>query len=471
MYKRIIALIIALVLWTGTAYAESAPSPEVAAAFAQAATAFEQGDYEGAATLLTDVMLLAPREAAYRYFRALAYQATGNIPAALMDQGIALAQLENIEIYYARAQLLTIDGRYDEAWQDLEKIFAQSGKPTEDGYLMAVRARGIMGYPAEAMALAEEGLKIFPNSPGLLSGKGDVLYLQGEFEAALENYQAVLDTGVEAWVVYYNIAEALFMLGRDEEAQQASEKSVALGGTASTKESAAENYKVVLSDAFQLPAEEKAVGAEKLQAEGAKLLEAGQYEQALELLQAAIVLWPGNAIWYEQCGDAYFGLENYEKAGECYGFALSEAQSPFAIYEKIIAVFQKSGKTTDEAILWGYLSALAPDDALLHNNYAFSLRIAQKPEKALQEYDRAIELDSETALYYGGRADLLLDMQRYAEAEEDYNRCIALDPADEMANVALQICLSLQGKESEIDPNAFAALFPDAAPEEDHASE
>ena len=478
MHRRIIALIIALVLWTGVGYAESAPPPEVETAFMQAATAFEWGDYEGAAALLTDAMLLAPENPEYRYFRALAYQAMGNISAALMDQGISLAQLGHPDIYASRAQLLLLEERYSEALQDIEKTLEQSS-PSENAYYMAAYVRSMMGDHAEALVLVEEGLAKFPDSAGLLSTKGIVLYRQGEFEQALENYQAVLNAGIEAAMVYYNIAESLFMLGRDEEAQTAAEKAAALGGTASSKKSAEENYQIVLKETAPIAPEEKAATAEKLQAEGIKLLEDGQYEQALELLLAAIDLMPGNAEWYEQCGDAYCGIKDYERAGEYYAFALPEIQNPLALYGKIIDTLQKSGKTADEAAMWGYLSAMLPDDAMLHNNYAFALRVSQKPEKALQEYDRAIELDGEIALYYGGRADLLMDMQRYAEAEEDYKRCIALDPTDEMAKITLQICLSLQGKESEINADAFAddasivLATPAAsvAPEEAHAAE
>ena len=51
----------------------------------------------------------------------------------------------------------------------------------------------------------------------------------------------------------------------------------------------------------------------------------------------------------------------------------------------------------------------------------------QKPEKALADFNRAIELDPSLAGGYVGRANALNTMGRYHEAIEDYNRALSID--------------------------------------------
>ena len=55
-----------------------------------------------------------------------------------------------------------------------------------------------------------------------------------------------------------------------------------------------------------------------------------------------------------------------------------------------------------------------------------------KPEKAYNDFNRAIEIDPARADGYVGRANTLLTLGRYEESLLDYNRAIEIDP--ELAN-------------------------------------
>ncbi len=55
-----------------------------------------------------------------------------------------------------------------------------------------------------------------------------------------------------------------------------------------------------------------------------------------------------------------------------------------------------------------------------------------KPEKALGDFNRAIDIDPSRADAYVGRANTLSTLGRYEEALPDYNRAIEIDP--EVAN-------------------------------------
>ena len=51
-----------------------------------------------------------------------------------------------------------------------------------------------------------------------------------------------------------------------------------------------------------------------------------------------------------------------------------------------------------------------------------------KPEKAYEDFSRAIEIDPTRADGYVGRANALLTLGRYEESLPDYNRAIEIDP-------------------------------------------
>ncbi|MBW2480009.1 MAG: tetratricopeptide repeat protein [Deltaproteobacteria bacterium] len=55
-----------------------------------------------------------------------------------------------------------------------------------------------------------------------------------------------------------------------------------------------------------------------------------------------------------------------------------------------------------------------------------------KPEKAYEDFSRAIDIDPTRADAYVGRANTLSTLGRYEEALPDYNRAIEIDP--ELAN-------------------------------------
>ena len=65
------------------------------------------------------------------------------------------------------------------------------------------------------------------------------------------------------------------------------------------------------------------------------------------------------------------------------------------------------------------------DDAVLDGVSHLNLG---KPEKALEDFNRAIKIDPQLAGGYLGRANTLNIMGRYQEALEDYDRTLEIDP-------------------------------------------
>lgn len=65
------------------------------------------------------------------------------------------------------------------------------------------------------------------------------------------------------------------------------------------------------------------------------------------------------------------------------------------------------------------------DDAVLDGVSNLNLN---KPEKAYEDFSRAIEIDPSRADGYVGRANSLLTLGRFEESLPDYNRAIEIDP-------------------------------------------
>jgi tetratricopeptide (TPR) repeat protein len=65
------------------------------------------------------------------------------------------------------------------------------------------------------------------------------------------------------------------------------------------------------------------------------------------------------------------------------------------------------------------------DDAVLEGVSNLNLN---KPEKALEDFSRAIEIDPTRANGYAGRANTLNTLGRYEEALKDYDKAIEIDP-------------------------------------------
>ncbi|HWB62753.1 MAG TPA: tetratricopeptide repeat protein, partial [Chitinophagales bacterium] len=76
---------------------------------------------------------------------------------------------------------------------------------------------------------------------------------------------------------------------------------------------------------------------------------------------------------------------------------------------------------------------LDPRNADFYNNRGNVWRKKKEYEKALADYDKAIELDPTDAKAYGNRGIVWDDKKEYEKALADYNKAIELDPTDAIA--------------------------------------
>jgi serine/threonine-protein kinase len=72
--------------------------------------------------------------------------------------------------------------------------------------------------------------------------------------------------------------------------------------------------------------------------------------------------------------------------------------------------------------------ALLPGDAAVHGAIAFIRRKQGKLDDALQGLQQAQSLDPRNPLWFAERGNTLVHLRRYAEAQQEYGRALAVDP-------------------------------------------
>lgn len=76
----------------------------------------------------------------------------------------------------------------------------------------------------------------------------------------------------------------------------------------------------------------------------------------------------------------------------------------------------------------------------------------QRLDEALNDLDRAIELDPNHVEAYESRADILNKLQRYEDALTDCNKAMALNPNSALAYINAAVALRYSGRLSEVIP-------------------
>ena len=111
--------------------------------------------------------------------------------------------------------------------------------------------------------------------------------------------------------------------------------------------------------------------------------------------------------------------------------------------------------------------SLAADDHQpeAYCNQGFALAALQRPEEALQSYERAIALNPEFAEAHANRGNVLRDRQRPEEALQSYERAIALKPEFAMAHNSRGTVLKELGERDQAlaSYTQAIALFPNYA--------
>ena len=259
----------------------------------------------------------------------------------------------------------------------------------------------------------------------------------------------------------------------------------------------------------------------------------GRFDEAIDDYDQAVSLDPESSLFYTKRGDAYLGLGQYEKAvqeqnqvlsrdpgfalayysrGGAY-FELGRRAEAIQDYNQAVEIDHRLGITNDVGARCAFYDDLYPKDVAYRDCRGFSSHASRfatafkqrgfenfdngEYRKAIQDYDQAIRLDSDSDLYnnrglaYQGlglfdeafqdfeialgkfgyapahynQAKLLYELGEYQVAVIDYSRAISLDPlfADSYGGRALAYTRLERDKDAKLDIDRAVELGVDRA--------
>ncbi len=242
-----------------------------------------------------------------------------------------------------------------------------------------------------ALAIWNYTIEKCPLNCRAYTSRGHVLSSEGQYDAAIKDYDTALERKPDYAVAYIYRGNALNSEGRYDAAIKDYDKAAELkpddaeiyynrGVTYYSKG----QYDAAIKD-YDRALERKPDYAEAYYSRGVALNHKGRYEAAISDYDKALERKPDDAQAYNNRGNAYYGKGQYDAAIKDYDKALS----------------------------------LKPDDAETYYNRAVAYFSKGQYEAAIKDYDKALSLKSDDAGAYYNRAIAHFLMKDYDKAWAD----------------------------------------------------
>ena len=182
------------------------------------------------------------------------------------------------------------------------------------------------------------------------------------------------------------------------------------------------------------------------------LEKAGNYDQAVTLLQEATQMAPQQDLLWAYLGDAYKGDKKYPEAIEAYNKAIAIKSTVPQYHAGLGDVYGKLGQTDKAVQEYGLAAQADPTHAgQFYFNQGAVLTNSGKADEANAAFDKAIQADpNNAAAYYWKGVNLfgkseLKDGKTVAPAgtAEMFNKYLSLDPNGQYAEGAKQMLAAI----------------------------
>ena len=197
---------------------------------------------------------------------------------------------------------------------------------------------------------------------------------------------------------------------------------------------------------------EKIKGLNAKLAEARDLEKAGNYDQAVTIMQEATASDPTKDLLWAYLGDACRGAKKYPEAIEAYQKALAINPNSGAYHDGLADAYAKSGQTDKAVAEYSAAAAAEPANAAryYYNEGAIFTNIG-KVDEAITAFDKTIQADPTRAdAYYWkgvnmiGKATLKGDKMVAPDGTaEAFNKYLELDPSGKYADAAKQMLASI----------------------------
>jgi tetratricopeptide (TPR) repeat protein/S1-C subfamily serine protease len=192
------------------------------------------------------------------------------------------------------------------------------------------------------------------------------------------------------------------------------------------------------------------------------------YEQALTVINQAISLLPNNPNYYNEKWSVLSELKRYDEGLAAITKAINLAPRA-AWYVNRGILYRRQQKYKLALDDYNKAIELNPNFAMAYNNRGLLYSDQQKYDLALSDYDKAIEINPNYANAYSNRGGLYYNQQKYELAISDINKAIELNPnyAEAYYNRGIlyknlqkyDLALSDYSKAIDINPNDADAYY------------
>ena len=188
-----------------------------------------------------------------------------------------------------------------------------------------------------------------------------------------------------------------------------------------------------------------------------------QGKDALQALERAAKLLPGDAAAHNNLGNALAGLGRLDEAVACYRRALVLSADFAEAHNNLGNVLLDLGQLDESVASYRRALEIKPDYAEAHSNLGNASRGLGRLDEAVASYRRAVLLRPEFSEALNNLGIALRDLGRLDEAVACYRRALEIKPDYAEAHSNLGIALRLQGRTAEAEASCRRAL--EIAPE------
>ncbi len=200
---------------------------------------------------------------------------------------------------------------------------------------------------------------------------------------------------------------------------------------------------------------EKIKGLNAKLAQVRDLEKAGNYDQAISIMQEATAADPTKDLLWAYLGDAYRGAKKYPEATEAYQKALAINANSGAYHNSLADVYAKSGQIDKAMAEWNTAAQVEPASAgTYYFNEGAILTNVGKVDEANAAFDKALQIDPKRAdAYYWKGVNLTSKMTTAKDGKivaapgtvEAFNKYLELDPNGKYADAAKQMLETVGG--------------------------
>lgn len=192
----------------------------------------------------------------------------------------------------------------------------------------------------------------------------------------------------------------------------------------------------------------------------------GRFEKAIAHLRHAVDLQPDNASAWKNLGSAFAGQERLDEAIACFERAGSLCPEDAGTQNNLALAFSKQGRHADAITCYQRVTVLLPHSAEAHNNLAQALLDERRWDEAMACCQRALALQADYSKARGNLGVALLRAGRLEEALACNEQAVMLEPnsADLRTNLAISLLAGGEYERARAACESALAIDPDSGP-------